>query len=95
MVLYDFENSKPMALAAYNAGPKRSRHWRDGPKLEPAIWTELVPFFETRLYIKKVLANTAMYAARLTGKPQSLKTLLGQPIGPRAATAKAPDQTLP
>jgi soluble lytic murein transglycosylase len=32
--------------------------------------------------VKKVLANTTMYSAILTGQPQSLKARLA-PIGPR------------
>ena len=27
--------------AAYNAGPGRPRKWRDGPRLEPAVWARL------------------------------------------------------
>jgi soluble lytic murein transglycosylase len=50
--------------------------------MEAAIWAENVPFSETRDYVKKVLANTTIYAAMISGKTQSLKGRLGQ-IGPR------------
>ena len=73
-----------MAAAAYNAGPGRPRRWREGPTLETAIWAENIPFTETRDYVKKVLANTTIYAAMITGQTQSLKTRLGL-IGPRDA----------
>ena len=43
-----------------------------------------MPFEETRDYVKKVLSNTANYAALLTGQPQSLKAMLGS-VGPREA----------
>ena len=33
----------PLAAAAYNAGPSRSRAWRNGPVLEGAAWAESVP----------------------------------------------------
>ena len=82
LVLDDFGGSMPMAAAAYNAGPGRPRNWRNGPVMEAAAWAETVPFNETRDYVKKVLANTTMYAAILTGQPQSLKARLA-PIGPR------------
>ena len=85
LVLDDFAGSMPMAAAAYNAGPGRPRSWRGqagGPTLEAAIWAENVPFLETRDYVKKVLANTTIYAAMITGKTQSLKARLGL-IGPR------------
>ncbi|MGY8905429.1 MAG: transglycosylase SLT domain-containing protein [Burkholderiales bacterium] len=91
LVLDDFAGSLPLAAAAYNAGPGRPRKWRapneggtTGPVLEAAIWAENVPFNETRDYVKKVLANTTLYAALITGQPQSLKARLGT-IGPRDA----------
>ena len=84
----------PMAAAAYNAGPSRPRKWRNGPVLEGAIWAECVPFSETRDYVKKVMANTTMYAALLTGEPQSLKARLGQ-IGPRVNSDPPEDGDLP
>jgi soluble lytic murein transglycosylase len=87
LVLDDFGGSQALAAAAYNAGPARPRRWRDGPMLEPAIWAENVPFNETRDYVKKVLANAALYAALLNQQPPSVKSRLGAPIGPRDASA--------
>ncbi len=82
LALESFQNSKPLAAAAYNAGPGRPKRWRElGSHMEGAIWAENVPFNETRDYVKKVLANTTAYAAMITGKPQSLKAELGQ-VGP-------------
>lgn len=92
--LDDFEGSMPMAAAAYNAGPGRPRNWRNGPVLEAAVWIENIPFNETRDYVKRVLSNTTNYAALLTGEPQRLSQRLA-PIGPRAATAQAPNTDLP
>jgi soluble lytic murein transglycosylase len=94
LVLDDFDGSMPLAAAAYNAGPRRPRTWRNGPVLEAAAWAENVPFTETRDYVKKVLFNTAMYAAILTGQPQSLKAQLGR-VGPRAASEADPSPDLP
>nr|WP_319565036.1 transglycosylase SLT domain-containing protein [uncultured Rhodoferax sp.] len=96
LVLDDFAGSMPMAAAAYNAGPGRPRNWRGqsgGPVMEAAIWAENVPFSETRDYVKKVLANTTIYAAMISGKTQSLKARLGQ-IGPQDAAVTA-HQELP
>jgi len=90
LVLDDFSGSMPLAAAAYNAGPSRSRAWRGqtgDAVLDAAVWTENVPFAETRDYVKKVLANTTAYAALLTGLPQSLKARLGR-VGPRDASAE-------
>jgi len=88
LVLDDFAGSMPLAAAAYNAGPSRPRRWRGqagAPVLEAAIWAETIPMAETRDYVKKVLANTTVYAAMISGQTQSLKSRLGQ-IGPRSDT---------
>ena len=94
LVLDDFEGSMPLATAAYNAGPGRSRTWRNGPVLEAAIWAENIPFQETRDYVKKVLSNTTNYAAILTRQPQSLKARLGQ-VGPRNSAMAEVNKDLP
>jgi soluble lytic murein transglycosylase len=94
LVLDDFEGSMPLATAAYNAGPGRSRTWRNGPVLEAAIWAENIPFQETRDYVKKVLSNTTNYAAILTRQPQSLKARLGS-IGPRNSAMAEVNKDLP
>jgi soluble lytic murein transglycosylase len=94
LVLNNFQGSMPMAAAAYNAGPSRPRKWRNGPTLEGAIWAECVPFTETRDYVKKVLANTTIYAAVLSGEPQSLKARLGK-IGPLDSNEPSDDPDLP
>ncbi len=94
IVLDDFEGSMPLAAAAYNAGPGRPRNWRNGPVLEAAIWAENVPFNETRDYVKKVVSNATLYAAALTGQPQSLKARLGT-IGPRDAARTEPNREIP
>jgi soluble lytic murein transglycosylase len=94
LVLDDFEGSMPLAAAAYNAGPGRPRVWRNGAVVEAAAWAENVPFNETRDYVKKVLANSTIYAAILSGEPQSLKTRLGL-VGPRDASRPEPNTELP
>ena len=94
LALDDFAGSMPLAAAAYNAGPSRPRAWRNGPQMEAAAWAENVPFAETRDYVKKVLANTTMYAAILSGQPQSLKARLGS-VGPREGSAPEVNKDLP
>jgi soluble lytic murein transglycosylase len=94
-VLDDFDGSQAMAAAAYNAGPTRPRRWREGPVMEAAIWAENVPFTETRDYVKKVLANAAMYSMLLDGQPLSVKARLGATIGPRPANEPPPNAELP
>jgi soluble lytic murein transglycosylase len=88
-----------LSATAYNAGPGRPRRWREGPKLEPAIWIENIPFNETRDYVKKVMSNTLLYATLLNDptalQTASLKARLGKPVGPREVTAPPPDGSLP
>jgi soluble lytic murein transglycosylase len=94
LVLDDFGGSQPLAAAAYNAGPNRSRRWRDGPSLEPAVWAENVPFNETRDYVKRVLSNATYYAAKLSDAVPSLTGRLGRAIAPATALG-AIDPQLP
>jgi soluble lytic murein transglycosylase len=94
LVLDDFNGSMALAAAAYNAGPGRPRAWRNGPVVEAAAWAENVPFPETRDYVKKVLANTTVYSALLSGEPQSLRMRLGR-VGPRDAAEPEPFKDLP
>lgn len=79
-VLDDLEGSPLLASAAYNAGPGRPRNWRSTlpAPVEGAIFAEIIPFNETRDYVKKVLTNAVYYAALFTGEPQSLKARLGK-----------------
>jgi soluble lytic murein transglycosylase len=71
-------SSEVLAAAAYNAGAGRARAWRDDRRaLEGAIYTESIPFNETRDYVKKVLANAVWYAHLGMGGETSLKKRLG------------------
>jgi len=87
-VLDDLEGSPLLASAAYNAGPGRPRNWRStlSEPVEGAIFAEIIPFNETRDYVKKVLTNAVYYAALFTGEPQSLKARLGR-VGPSLSAA--------
>ena len=54
-----------LTVASYNAGPGAVQSWlgRGGPdrQREPELWTEAIPYPETRLYTKKVLGNLDTY----------------------------------
>lgn len=54
--------SLELGLAAYNAGPQAVRRWlgRLDPT-DPDAFVERIPYRETRLYVKKVLRNWAIY----------------------------------
>ena len=94
MVYESLDKHPVLASAAYNAGPGRARRWRDPVRtLEGAIYTESIPFSETRDYVKKVLANAVIYTSLLSGKPDSLKARLG--VVKSAAKSAPPDEDLP
>ena len=56
-------NGNPwLTVASYNAGPGAAGGWRsDELHHDPELWTERIPFPETRLYTKKVLGNLWAY----------------------------------
>ena len=74
-----FEDSQVLASAAYNAGPGRPARWRQALSkvVDGALFAEIIPFDETRDYVKKVMWNATWYAAVFSGKPQSLRQRLG------------------
>ena len=70
-MLTHFDNSLPLAAAAYNAGPHRVAQWlnengdpRTGP-VDMVDWIELIPVGETRNYVQRVTENVVMYRAVL------------------------------
>lgn len=82
-----FDGAAPLALAGYNAGSGRARQWRNGPPLDADVWAETLPFNETRLYVQHVLSNATLYAAMLSGQPQSLRARLGRVQAPQTLGA--------
>ncbi|MFN2287551.1 MAG: transglycosylase SLT domain-containing protein [Chromatocurvus sp.] len=59
-----FDGNRPLALAAYNAGPGRARTWRNegDARLPVDLWIETLPYRETRDYVKAVLAYNVVFA---------------------------------
>lgn len=94
-LLNRFEGSYLLAAAAYNAGPTRAGRWiarfgypdRD---VDPVDWIESIPFGETRNFVRRVLANVAVYRVRL-GNSQFAATpaLAWRAPGSTAACATA------
>jgi len=80
-VLDTLDGQPVLASAAYNAGPNRARAWRPAIAMEGAVFAETIPFTETRLYVKNVMANATYYAHNFSQRLQSLKQRLGT-VGP-------------
>ena len=76
-VLTSLDNSPLLASVAYNAGPRRARQWQAKVALEGAIYTDTIPYDETRNYAKKVMSNTVYYSKLFGQPPRSLKERLG------------------
>jgi soluble lytic murein transglycosylase len=72
-LLADQGGSYVLAIAAYNAGPRRVSEWtarfRDPRRQDVDVidWVELIPISETRNYVQRVLENTQVYRHRLDG----------------------------
>ena len=63
-MLDDFSQNRILAAAAYNAGPGRVRQWLrrlPGPT-DHDLFTETIPFKETRQYVQNVLSFAVIYA---------------------------------
>lgn len=57
-----FDGRLAPALAAYNAGPNRVVRWQQLPEYEEdELFTERIPYDETRDYVKKVQQNARLY----------------------------------
>ncbi|MGH7355252.1 MAG: transglycosylase SLT domain-containing protein, partial [Candidatus Rokuibacteriota bacterium] len=60
-LLREFSDPR-LALAAYNAGPKRARTWWQARRSNDLdAWVEQIPFDETRQYVKRVLLSWEEY----------------------------------
>jgi soluble lytic murein transglycosylase len=55
-------NDPRLALAAYNAGPRRAREWWSKRRSDDVeAWVEMIPFDETRQYVKRVMLSWEEY----------------------------------
>jgi peptidoglycan lytic transglycosylase len=73
-----FPAAPVLAIAAYNGGSGSVRSWLAArPAIAFDLWVELIPFDETRTYLKRVVASEAAYAF-LYAKP-TLDELLAMP----------------
>jgi soluble lytic murein transglycosylase len=81
MMHQQLDNSHVLASAGYNAGPGRPSLWRKrlgaDRVIEGAIFAELIPFDETRGYVKNVMSNTVAYSLLLKNESIPLKQRLG------------------
>ncbi|MGB0449405.1 MAG: transglycosylase SLT domain-containing protein [Porticoccaceae bacterium] len=70
-----YNNNRILASAAYNAGPRRVDQWLDksAGKLPFDIWIELIPYSETRSYVRNILMYSIIYSRKLGFTPPMLQ----------------------
>ena len=62
-----YKGSTILSVAAYNAGPGTINRWLKSygdPRkfgIDPLVWIEMIPYSETRNYVKRVLSNELIY----------------------------------
>jgi soluble lytic murein transglycosylase len=79
-----FKDNPSLAIASYNAGLGAVNGWlRARPSVDFDLWVELIPFEETRGYVKRVLGSQLTYATLYT--PATAKEVLELPAHPRAS----------
>ena len=94
-VLDVFGQHPVLATAAYNAGPHRVRAWMPETSMPADIWVEIVPFPETRGYLRRVLAYTIIYEQRLGLQPKPLHERMPPIKGKTLATLGTRSKTSP
>ena len=87
-MLERFGGNHALAMAAYNAGPRRVDSWI--PKSEPVpsdLWIDTLPFKETREYVRAVLAYATIFDWKLDQKITRISSRMHDVISKDAVTA--------
>lgn len=79
-----FQDNPTLAVAAYNAGPHRVDRWLPDEPQAATIWSETIPFTETRKYVNRVLAYAAVFEWRMQQPVTPLSQRLAE-IFPKVA----------
>jgi soluble lytic murein transglycosylase len=76
-MLNKFDGNHLLATVAYNAGPTRAKRWaKKYSCLPPDIWVELIPFNQTRDYVRRVLSYIPIFESQMVGHHQVKPMLL-------------------
>ena len=80
-LIKEFNGSYILAISAYNAGPNRVKKWikKNGDPRKENIdsidWIEMIPYKETRSYVKKVLSNMQIYRMILDNEINDIRLI--------------------
>lgn len=69
-MMFETHKHPVLAIAAYNAGPGRIKQWLPRNPLPADNWIEIIPFYETREYVKNVLTYIVIYQQLLGQVPK-------------------------
>ncbi|MEO8464719.1 MAG: transglycosylase SLT domain-containing protein [Gammaproteobacteria bacterium] len=72
-----YSGQVPVVLAAYNAGESAAERWLPERAMDGDIWTENIPYNETRAYVRRVLWHSLVFEWIEDGHPKSTKSWLG------------------
>lgn len=72
MLLEKHDHHPILATAAYNAGPGRVKQWLPERDMSADAWIEMIPFKETREYVKNVMTYTIIYQQLLGRHPETI-----------------------
>jgi soluble lytic murein transglycosylase len=77
----------PLAAASYNAGPAAARRWLPAAPMETDVWTENIPFNETRAYVQRVAWHALVFSWLNDRKPRDVSNWLSKIAAPTADAA--------
>lgn len=86
LLLKRYNGDAELALAAYNAGPKRVDEWlKRYPVKNPILFLDLIPFRETREYVSSIARGYFWYSTLYprSGEKPSKQSLISKAIGGR------------
>ena len=75
-LVQEFDGSYILAIASYNAGKEAVNRWLNeigDPRrgdMDVVDWLEMIPYYETRNYVQRVLENVNVYRAHSETKPK-------------------------
>ncbi|MFC3033216.1 transglycosylase SLT domain-containing protein [Pseudoalteromonas fenneropenaei] len=75
------DGNEVLATASYNAGYYRVKKWLPQQAIPAELWIELIPYTETRDYVKNVYAYRQVYNMRLGKQDNILGDILQMSIG--------------